>query len=111
MPSTTTSPARARRSPLATINRGLPRSISSHQFVPLSLRNIPHPSPEQGEHQVAGISPEFAAVEEERRRRLEPPQEELPVPGESLSSTSSFAPIADTRLSPGEPPTTPTEPL
>ena len=33
------------------------------------------------------------------------------MPGESPSSTSSFAPIADPRLSPGEPPTTPTEPL
>ena len=42
---------------------------------------------------------------------MEPPQEKPPVPGGSPSSTSSFAPIADPRLSPGEPPTTPTEPL
>src|SRR4051812_32038491 len=43
--------------------------------------------PEQGEHQVAGISTEFAAAEEERRRRLEPPQEKMPVLGGSPSST------------------------
>src|SRR3954464_4445365 len=72
------------------------------------LTDHTHSLPEQGEHQVARISPEFAAAQEERHRQLEPPQEKLPVPGGSPSSTSSFAPVADHRLSPGEPPTTPT---
>src|SRR4051812_39455563 len=72
------------------------------------LTNHTHSLPEQGEHQVAGISPEFTASEEERRHLLKPPQEKLPVPGESPSSTLSFATVADHRLSPGEPPTTPT---
>src|SRR3954469_12458231 len=61
------------------------------------LTDHTHSLLEKGEHQVAGISPEFAAAEEERRRRLELPPEELPVPGESPSSTSSFAPVADHR--------------
>src|SRR3954471_23248256 len=70
------------------------------------LTDHTHSLPEQGEHQVAGISPEFVAAEEKMRLRLEPPQEKLPVPGEPSATTSSFAPVADHRLSPGEPPTT-----
>src|SRR3954471_23309302 len=62
-------------------------------FIPVQSPPLPdhtHSLPDQGEHQVARISPEFAAAEEKRRRQLEPPQEKLPVPGESSSSTSSF---------------------
>ena len=66
------------------------------------------PFPEQGEQHFVGISPEPAASGEEGSQRLEPPQEEPPVPGDSPSSISSFARLADPRLSPGEPPTTPT---
>ena len=66
------------------------------------------PVPEQGEHHLAGISSEPAASGEEGSQRLEPPQEEPPVPGDSPSSTSSFAHLADPRLHPGEPPATPT---
>src|SRR3954471_3265597 len=49
------------------------------------LTDHTHSLLEQGEHQMVGISPEFAAAEEERCRRLEPPQEKLPVPGEQPS--------------------------
>src|SRR4051794_25733930 len=58
------------------------------------LTDHTHSLPEQREHQVARISPKFAAAEGKRRHRLEPPKEKLPVPGGSPSSTSSFAPIA-----------------
>src|SRR4051812_43447179 len=49
-----------------------------------------------------------AASGEEGSQRLESPQEEPPVLGDSPSSTSSFARLADPRLHPSEPPTTPT---
>src|SRR3954466_1326633 len=84
-----------------------PFDLSTPSHSP-PLTDHTHSLPEQGEHQVAGISPEFAAAEEERRHRLELSQEKLPVPGEPPSSTSSFALVADHRLSPCEPPTIPT---
>src|SRR3954467_6956698 len=62
------------------------------------------PFSEQGEHHLAGISPEPAASGEEGSQRLEPPQEKPPVPGDSPSSTSSFARLADPRQHTGEPP-------
>src|SRR3954466_1341051 len=82
-----------------------PFDLSTPSHSPPLTDHI-HSLPEQGEHQVAGISPEFAAAEEERRRRLEPPQEELPVPQGSSLSTSSFAPlptIAEAPVSPRRP--------
>ena len=81
--------------------------LSTPSHSPL-LIDRPTPFPKQGEQHFAGISPEPAAAGEEGGQRLEPPQEKLPVPGGSPSSTSSFARLADPRLSPGEPPTTPT---
>src|SRR3954469_22559498 len=70
-------------------------------------QNHPASVPKQGEQRIAGIWLEPAAAGEEGSQRLEPPQEKLPVPGGSPSSTSSFARIADPRLSPRDPPTTP----
>src|SRR3954465_4077994 len=84
-----------------------PAELSTPSHSP-HLTDRSTPFPEQGEQRFAGISPEPAATGEEGGQRLEPPQEKLPVPGGSSSSTSSFARIADPRLSPGEPPTTPT---
>src|SRR3954462_15901592 len=84
-----------------------PAELSTPSHSPL-LTDRSTPFPEQGEQRIAGIWPEPAAAGEEGSQRLEPPQEKLPVPGGSPSSTSSFARIADLRLSPGEPPTTPT---
>ena len=80
----------------------------STPFYSPHLTDRATPFPEQGEHHLVGISPEPAASGEEGSQRLEPPQEEPPVPGDSPSSTSSFALLADPRPNPGEPPATPT---
>src|SRR4051812_26548913 len=79
-----------------------PFDLSTPSHSP-PLTDHTHSPPEQGEHQVAGISSKFAAAEEERHHRLDPPQEKLPVPGGSSSSTLSFAPITDHRRNPVSP--------
>src|SRR4051812_13000838 len=79
--------------------------FSTPSHSPLSQNHLTS-SLEQGEHQTTRISLETVAAGGEECRRLWPPQETSPVPGEPPSSTTSFTPIADPCLSPGEPPQT-----
>ena len=81
--------------------------MSTPSHSPL-LADRATPFSEQGEHHLAKISPEPAASGEEGSQRLERPQEKLPGPGGSPSSTSSFARLANLCPYPGEPPAPPT---
>src|SRR3954468_16227340 len=105
------SPAHPVRSRRRAYKRRTPPLEFFTPFHSSLTQNHPTSVSEQGEQRIAGIAPEQAAFGEEGRRRFRPPQELPRPPLSSPSSTSSFARIADLHLSPGETPTTPTEPL